>query len=123
MAAFTSGFAGIVQQGGQVEQLRLLDFAQNRRKAVLPLVVRLAQRMQVFKNKKCMFIDGVAMVGIAHHKCIHPMKFRQNQFQNSQRMHDAQGVGHFRSKQNAANSLPKRRAFGQTLRQHRQRIA
>ena len=76
VAAHGAALPRVMQQRGEVEQARMLQFALQCGKAARPFahgrsrLCNRRKRMQGIEQHKGVFIDGVAVIGIAHHQSV-----------------------------------------------------
>ena len=126
MVAGAAALAGIVQQRCQVQQRAVLHIAQNppKRPAHSPIgpVCGSLQPMQRVDQHHGVLVHRVAVVRVADHQRVNPVKLRDQQLQNSQRMHRAQRVSGIGPQQNLLQMPPQRRPFLQMRRKQRQRL-
>jgi hypothetical protein len=78
-----SCFARIVHQQSQKEEIETVDLGQQCGEALLPVLVRLAQAVNVVNYQEGVLIDGIAMVGIADHQRIDAVELGDQQLQNA----------------------------------------
>src|SRR6266576_2556196 len=69
--------AYIVQEQGQVKELRAFEFGEQLGIALIPLRLRLLQAMQALDADERMFVYREAMIVIAHHQGVDQLEFRQ----------------------------------------------
>ncbi len=106
------GLAGVVQQDREIEQLRLVQLAENSRVALVPFEFGLAQAVQIFNRLQRVFIHRETMRDIAHRQRVNPLQLRQEQRQQVQGVHGAQRVRRVRFRQNFFQKSPKVAAAG-----------
>ena len=58
------------------------------------------------------FVDGVAMIGVANDERIDAMKFRDEEFKDAERVHRSQRVSGMRTEQNFAQAVPEKWPLG-----------
>ena len=111
------GLAGVVQQDRQIEQLGLVQLAEDAGVAFVPFGFGLPQAVQLFDGLEGVLVHRKTVRNIARRERVNPLQFRQKKSQETQRVHRAQRVRRMRFGQKIFQKPPKiaasRKAAGQ----------
>jgi hypothetical protein len=89
-----------VQEQREVQQVRLLDFVEELRVTLVPLRLRLPQRVKVLDGDERVLVDREPVRIVPDDELIDYAELRHEHGQQAKRMHDAQRFGRVRRKQN-----------------------
>ena len=101
------GLAGVVQQDREIEQLGLVQLAEDAGVAFVPFELGLPQAVQIFDRLERVFIHRETMRNFAHGKRVNPLQLRQEQSQQMEGVHRAQRVRRMQFRQNIFQKPPK----------------
>jgi len=104
------GLAGVVQQDREVEQLGLVQLAEDTGVAFVPFELGLPQTVQIFNGPERVFIHRETVRDLAHGKRVNPLQLRQEQSQQMEGVHRAQRVRRMQFRQNIFEKTPKNAA-------------
>ena len=104
--AGAAGLAGVVHEQREQKQVEAVDFGQEPGETLFPLVMRLAEGVDVIDDEEGVLVDGVAMVGVADDERVDAMEFGDEQLEDSEGVHGAQSMGGVGADQNFAQAVP-----------------
>ena len=104
-------FASVVHEQSEEKQVEAVDFREQTSEAFFPFMLRLAEAVDVVDDVESVFVDGVAVPGIADDERLDAVKLGDDELEDAECMHGAERMRSPGTEKNFAQAVPQEGTF------------